>query len=572
VGVIGDDSQGVTMFFLRCVWFLLGLSAVLLSGDAQISGAPASADLPVKAIRPRVVDPLMKQYRIDTTRPGLARFLRGLHPSESQRREVEALVNQLGSEKFQTREAAMWKLSKMARTPVEALKKAVLKGGPEASLRAKKLLALRKGDTSSLLYLVFKTISKRKISGLVPELIAAIPVCEQRFLVIAARDALLASSQESDIQTLRAALKHQHVQVQAAAVHAMAEVETDRKNLLATLRKMLVPPQRDDVVATAVARILADLGERESLKHLVKLLHSTDANVRSETASVLRASTGQRFGFASYSTPEMRLSVIKRWDVWVKMNGTNAKLRFPLNMERETGSHLNGNTLIAYGYKHKVVEYSPDWKTVWEYQVKGAYSAEKLKNGNYLISRNGPNEVIEVTPQKKVVWIMRLKSCINARPLANGNILVAGHIAKSVYEISRDHKIVWSYDVKGNCYDAHRLPNGNTLLATNKGVYEVTPDKNEVWSYELKQIFYGIQPLPNGNILLANYSVATGRVDEITREKKIVWTYKAKRPFDVFRLSNGNTLVTTYNEILEVTPAGKRLWTRTGNSYGRARR
>ena len=115
----------------------------------------------------------------------------------------------------------------------------------------------------------------------------------------------------------------------------------------------------------------------------------------------------------------------------------------------------------------------------------------------------------------------------------------------------------------------HRLENGNTLVAFYQlGVREVTPKGEVVWEYKTSSC-YSCQPLPGGNVLISDIG---GRVMEVNRGKKVVWEYKATSPVDAFRLSSGNTLITEANRYIEVNPAGKIIWSKTGCSYGTARR
>ncbi|MCH8830794.1 MAG: hypothetical protein IID45_14550 [Planctomycetes bacterium] len=142
--------------------------------------------------------------------------------------------------------------------------------------------------------------------------------------------------------------------------------------------------------------------------------------------------------------------------------------------------------------------------------------------------------------------------------------------SSQVLEVMREKKIIWKFQLKNHCYDAHRLPKGNTLIATNLNVIEVTRNGKTVWVLNGIGSSYGIQPLSNGNILVGEFSHK--RISEVTREKKIVRTYSVTNPFDIFRLPNGNTLITTSSRFLEVTLGKTVIWTRSGNSYGRARK
>ncbi|MEC9091353.1 MAG: PQQ-binding-like beta-propeller repeat protein, partial [Planctomycetota bacterium] len=81
----------------------------------------------------------------------------------------------------------------------------------------------------------------------------------------------------------------------------------------------------------------------------------------------------------------------------------------------------NGNYLVCHEGDGKIREYDPDGKVTWEYSVplfgkktKGghgpeafgnkAFGAVRLQNGNTLIATGNGHSVLEVTPEKKVVW------------------------------------------------------------------------------------------------------------------------------------------------------------------------
>ena len=90
-----------------------------------------------------------------------------------------------------------------------------------------------------------------------------------------------------------------------------------------------------------------------------------------------------------------------------------------------------------------------------------------------------------------------------------------------------------------------------------------------VWQYPVTST-HGVQPLQNGNVLIGEWN--RNRVIEVTRDLKVVWEFKVATPADVFRLPNGNTLITSGNRFLEVTPDKKIIWSKSGCSYGSARR
>ena len=80
-------------------------------------------------------------------------------------------------------------------------------------------------------------------------------------------------------------------------------------------------------------------------------------------------------------------------------------------------------------------------------------------------------------------------------------------------------------------YNAVRLPNGNTLIATGNGhsILEVTPEKEIVWKVEQNDLqdislawVTSLEVLPNGNIMIGNCHAGPDNPQfiEITRERK----------------------------------------------------
>ena len=111
-----------------------------------------------------------------------------------------------------------------------------------------------------------------------------------------------------------------------------------------------------------------------------------------------------------------------------------------------------------------------------------------------------------------------------------------------VREYDEQGKVVMEVPIKGGPHSVVRLPNGNTLIACSdhngepkvaefdrngKIVWQVL--KNDLPSIELK-FMTGLQRLPNGNTIMTNwlghnqFGKAPHAI-EVTRDKKVVWTY-----------------------------------------------
>ncbi len=136
----------------------------------------------------------------------------------------------------------------------------------------------------------------------------------------------------------------------------------------------------------------------------------------------------------------------------------------------------NGNYLVCHEGDGVVREYDASGKIVWEYDVplfdkqpKGGhgpdswgdkcFAALRLSNGNTLIATGNGHSVLEVTPEKEVVWKVEQKELPNItlawvttlEVLKNGNYLIGNcHAGKGqplVIELEpKTKKVVWTFD------------------------------------------------------------------------------------------------------------------------------
>jgi outer membrane protein assembly factor BamB len=233
----------------------------------------------------------------------------------------------------------------------------------------------------------------------------------------------------------------------------------------------------------------------------------------------------------------------------------------------------NGNVLFQDSWTH-IVEMNPKTnEVIWEYdsakrngnegKAVEVHAFQRLPDGVTMIAESGPARIIEVDRDGKIVHQIKMKVA-NPHPhrdtrlvrkLDNGHYLVCHEAEGAVREYDGDGKVVWEYEVPlfgkpprgghgleafGNAvFAAVRLKNGNTLIATGNGhsVIEVTPAPgNEiVWKIDQHDLpgvalawVTTLQVLPNGNIVIGNCHAgpANPQLVEVTRDKKVVWTFK----------------------------------------------
>ncbi len=234
----------------------------------------------------------------------------------------------------------------------------------------------------------------------------------------------------------------------------------------------------------------------------------------------------------------------------------------------------SGNVLLHTG-PTTIVEMTLDKKIVWQHHAKpkegytGAveiHSFERLPDGLTMISESGNRRIIEVDKDDKIVKEIPLtvehpqphRDTRLVRKLPSGNYLVCHEGDGTVREYDPSGKVVWSYklDLAGRprtpghgpeghgteVFGAIRLTSGNTLIACGNGnrVIEVTPEGKTVWSIEHDELpgitlawVTTLELLPNGNLVFGNCHAGptNPQLIEVTRDKKVVWTFKNFKTF-----------------------------------------
>jgi len=234
----------------------------------------------------------------------------------------------------------------------------------------------------------------------------------------------------------------------------------------------------------------------------------------------------------------------------------------------------NGNVLLTLP-KSTVGEVDKDGKIVWQFECKPKegskdrveiHAFQRLEDGLTMIAESGNRRIIEVDKEGKIVREVPLtvekpsshRDTRMVRKLANGNYLVCHEGDGKIREYEPSGKVVWTYVMElggrprspghgveghGNeVFGAVRLPNGNTLIAggNNNRVLEVNPKGEIVWKIDQSELpgiklawVTTLHVLPNGNIIVGNCHAGpeNPQLFEITRDKKVVWTFKDFKTF-----------------------------------------
>ena len=244
----------------------------------------------------------------------------------------------------------------------------------------------------------------------------------------------------------------------------------------------------------------------------------------------------------------------------------------------------NGNVLFPTS-NTTIVEMTRDKQIVWKHESHPQppytgrveiHGFQRLKNGLTMIAETGNMRIIEVDKDDKIVHEVPItvdrpdshRDTRRVHKLDNGNYLACHEGDGVVREYDPAGKVVWSYklDLVGQprtqghdghgteVFNAVRLSNGNTLIGggNNNRVFEVTPEGKTVWSIERDELpgihlcwITTLQVLPNGHIIFGNTHAGPDnpQLIEVTRDKKVVWTFKNWTVF-------GNDLVAS--QVLDV--------------------
>ena len=233
----------------------------------------------------------------------------------------------------------------------------------------------------------------------------------------------------------------------------------------------------------------------------------------------------------------------------------------------------NGNILLALsGNGGSIVEVTRDGKEVLKYQGTQAEvdTVQRLPDGNTLLTESGPKpRLLELDRTGKIAKEVPLTTQLEnthlqqrmTRKLPNGNYLVPHTLEKAVKEYTPAGKVVWQVNTPNWPFTAIRLASGNTLITCTVGnmVIEVNPKGETVWQVSNDDFpskpfsdCCGAQRLPNGNTVITSYRTKPNevRLTEVTRDKKIVWTYTDDRPAGIHELQ----ILDTNGKAIEGTP------------------
>ncbi|HYW78338.1 MAG TPA: hypothetical protein VE890_02140 [Thermoguttaceae bacterium] len=207
-------------------------------------------------------------------------------------------------------------------------------------------------------------------------------------------------------------------------------------------------------------------------KKIVWQYDATAAQADAEVHGVQKLSDGNYLVSQNANPP--RLLEIDPAGKIVKNLAIECKFERPHGQFRQIRKTKEGTYLGGFVSENLVHEYDAEGKILRTFEVtKHAYVAVRLPNGNTLIACGDGHELVEFDADGKEVWKLEendlpgnpLRFVAGVQRLPNGNTVIAnwlghgGHTGKQpqLLEVTRDKKLVWSF------WDTKQLGNLSTI-------------------------------------------------------------------------------------------------------------
>jgi hypothetical protein len=508
---------------------------------------------------------LLREAGVGTDGPALLAFFRARTLADADRRAVEGMVRQLGSDVYAERERATRGLVRRGPPALPFLRRALVGPDLEARRRARRCLEeIEAGPGPALPAAAARALARKPAPGTAAALLAYLPFAEPG-VEDDVFEALLAAGTEGGAadRAWAAALVGPLPPLREAAGYVLG-AKGDKAQREA-VRKLLA--DRDVKVRFRAAQGLLAGRERAAVPALVELLNDAPVDLAWQAEETLRRLAGEKAPAPSLSGggAEARRRCRDAWAAWWKADGERADLARLAQTERLLGLTLG----IEYN-TGRVWECGVDGKLRWELTgLAGPMEAQVLPGGRVLLVESNNHTLSERDFRGKVLWEKKLPwSPTGCRRLPGGQTFVSHY--GGVLELDRQGNKVYEFNLPdggSNAIVRHR--NGHVIYARDNEIVEVDTAGKKVRAVPLPlhSMYVGIQDLPGDRFMVANSS--NGRVLELDAKGKILWEANVPGACGVSRLPNGHTLVSASHLVVELDRAGRKVWEKRRDGYVR---
>ncbi len=491
-------------------WFL----AVLFLGLVTHVNAEEAAD-------PEAVydEALLKEQQIPSNAKGLLEFLRRRTLDDAGAGHVEALIKQLGHDRYPIRERAARELTAIAVPAIPFLEKALKHPDQEIVDRAKRCLEqIRAQNGSVLAFAVLRVIERKKIRDAVAPIIAFLPFADDQYVEQEAFRVLgkIGILEGNPVGNLLPLVKESRPVRRASAGYLLGRSRDTEHRKLA--RSLLA--DADPWVRLRTAQGLLAGKDKLAIPAMIALLDNSPEEVTWQVEEAIRWIAQDRAPSPPKdNTAEARRDYRKNWEKWWK--------------EREASTDL-AKIGAEPALRGLTVGIEYDTNSVWECGLDG-----------------------------KRRWIIsNLEGPMDAQVLPGDRVLIAEQSARRVCERDTKGNVVWEKKLDEEPLNARRLPNGNTFIGTRHKVMEVRPNGTEVFKHRLtSEYLHAVRRLPSGGFLGLSNLGKIIEADSAGRTTKTVELQNEGSWGDVEALPGGAYPVTNYASgfLREVDSKGTKL-------------
>jgi HEAT repeat protein len=544
---------------------------------AVVSGSGAAEDSSDADAR------ILKDAGVPTEGKGLLDYLRSHTPADVKPEQVQPLVRQLGSERFEERERAAKDLIGVGLRAVPELRKALEDKNVEIARRAKECLQEIQSNnkTSAAPAAVVRQLRRERPAGALQALLAYLPMAKDQHLEIEvyyALDALAMHDGKTD-PALTAALEDASPDRRAAAACVLGRLGNDK--LRAAVRKLLTSPV--PLVRLRAAQGLLAAKDKAAIPALATLLDEKDTFIAWQAEELLHYVAGEDSPESTVGAggAEAGKKCREAWDAWWKKNEAKVDLA---QLERETrrpGLILlcsvtsgNGPKILAK-QNYRLWLCGCDGKQRWQMLDLGdPRDVQLLPENRLLLVDPSTSQVVERDLEGKAVWQKPVNQgeLLGCRRLANGNTRVL--TTNGFLELTSEGNAVNVFDYPKERGRPVRAVSVAQIL--NDGRIATLDEKHQLITYgpggkeerrvkaEIERETGSIWALSDDRCLSVAYRKQAQEIEEIDGSNKVVRRFKVNGAMDARRLANGNTLFLgggrKQQPVTELDQAGRMVW------------
>jgi hypothetical protein len=512
---------------------------------------------------------LLKANGIPNDAAGLAAFFRKRSLTPRDRKHLVDLVQQLGDRSYRKRQQASEDLVKAGSPALRYLNPALKDANLENARRAAQCIArIERGPGTALPMAAVRSLVKLAPPDAVKVLLGYIPSADDEIVektVLAGLCALAVRKAALD-PAFAATLTDPEPARRAAAGYVLGRAGLAKD--CEAVRRLL--RDTDPRVRLQAAQGLVHAQDKTAVPVLVGLLErDQDRLLHGPAEEVLRRLARDDAPAISVSADSAteRRKARDAWAAWWRDHGKDADLA---RLSWDAGQR--GLTVVcefdgSLNNRGKAYEFGRDLQPRWVIdELQGPMDVHVVPGGKVLVVEATGQRVSERDLKGKILWQVEVSGQpVACQRLDDGHTLIATQ--SNLIEIDGDQDEVYNHNREddGLITSAHKAPNGHIVYITDLGwVVEFDPhrDGRVVYRFNVGDPGgpCGVEWLPNGRYLVA--LSGPGKVMEVDRSGKPVWSMKVAGAHQALRLPSGRLLVVSMSakRVAEMDRTGKVFW------------